>query len=129
MNPLNRFKWYRRARGGYWAQVTNPLGIITNFRWVRCPERRQPTPDQMWEFYPWAKKEMGNGYIDEWHSSSPCFAVPLSTVTIKAIDALKYAIRTVECDSIDKDGNELPWYKQAKSAIKEFEGNSTNFRS
>lgn len=21
---LSRFRWYRRARGGYWAQVTSP---------------------------------------------------------------------------------------------------------
>jgi len=31
-----------------------------------------------WEFYPWARKEMENGYIDEWHSVEPCYAVPFS---------------------------------------------------
>ena len=33
--------------------------------------------------------------------------------------ALKCAINTVECDSLDKDGNELPWYRQAKKALGE----------
>jgi hypothetical protein len=119
MNLLSYFKWYRRARGGYWAQVT---GLIFGKRWVRCPERGQPTPDNIWEFYPWAKKQMGNGYIDEWHIIEPIHAVPVSTITIKAINGLKLAINTVECDSTDKDGNELPWYKNAKAIIKEFEG-------
>lgn len=31
--------------------------------------------------------------------------------------ALEVAINTVECASLDKDGNELPWYKGAKKAL------------
>ena len=34
------------------------------------------------------------------------------------VSALKVAINTVECDSLDKDGNELPWYTGAKKALK-----------
>lgn len=74
---LSRFAWYRRARGGYWAQVTAPLGLFTKTRWVRC-KQMQPTPGQDWTFYPWATKTMGNGYVDEWHPVEPCYAVPFS---------------------------------------------------
>lgn len=75
---LARFRWYRRMRGGYWAQVTAPLGIFSRTRWVRC-KGETPTPDHRWEFYPWGQKTMGNGYIDEWYSDG-CYAVPLSSV-------------------------------------------------
>lgn len=122
MNPLSRFRWYRRARGGYWAQVTSFL--LTSTHWVRMADNPIPMQNGCWEFYPWAKKEMGNGYIDEWHCSSPYYAVPLSSITVKAIDALKLAIKTVECDSTDKNGNPLPWYKSAHEVIMEFESNS-----
>lgn len=73
---LSRFRWYRRMRGGYWAQVTS---MFYGRRWVRCKERGQPTPDHQWEFFPWASKVMGNGYIDEWHCTDGMFATPLST--------------------------------------------------
>jgi len=78
---LARFAWYRRARGGYWAQVT---GFISGVRWVRC-KSTEPTPDHKWIFYPWATKEMGNGYIDEWHSVEPCWAVPFSSWVAETI--------------------------------------------
>ena len=76
---LSRFRWYRRARGGYWAQVTAPLGLFSNVRWVRCPEMR-PTPERKWEFYPSAVREAQpvTAYIDEWHCVEPCWAVPFS---------------------------------------------------
>lgn len=32
-------------------------------------------------------------------------------------EALEMAINTVECDSLDKDGNPLPWYRAAKKAL------------
>lgn len=32
-------------------------------------------------------------------------------------DALEVAINTVECDSLDAQGNELPWYAGAKKAL------------
>lgn len=35
-------------------------------------------------------------------------------------EALAIAINTVECDSLDKKGNELPWYKSAKKAREEW---------
>jgi septal ring factor EnvC (AmiA/AmiB activator) len=35
----------------------------------------------------------------------------------EANQALRTAINTVECDSVDDFGNELPWYKQAKKAL------------
>lgn len=35
-----------------------------------------------------------------------------------AIRALRTAINSVECASIGPDGEELPWYKQAKAALK-----------
>ena len=75
---LSRFRWYRRMRGGYWAQVTAPLGIFSRARWIRS-KGEQLTPDREWTFYPWAEKRMGNGYIDEWYSDG-CFAHPLSSV-------------------------------------------------
>lgn len=81
---LSRFRWYRRMRGGYWAQVTAPMGILSKTRWVRCKEM-QPTPDHKWTFYPWASKTMGNGYIDEWHSVEPCWAVPFSSWVAETI--------------------------------------------
>lgn len=65
-------------RGGYWAQVTAPLGIFSRTRWVRC-KHSEPTPDHQWEFYPWAQKRMGNGYIDEFYYDG-CYATPLSHV-------------------------------------------------
>ena len=34
MNPLKHFRWYRRLRGGRWAQVT---GWLFGKRWVRVP--------------------------------------------------------------------------------------------
>lgn len=71
-------------RGGYWAQVTAPLGIFSKTRWVRC-KAMQPTPDQNWIFYPWAQKTMGNGYIDEWHMIEPCWAVPFSSWVAETI--------------------------------------------
>jgi hypothetical protein len=76
---LSRFRWYRRMRGGYWGQVTAPLGIFSRTRWVRV-DAPQPLPDGRWEFYPWASKTMGNGYMDEWHGQDPCYVVPLSQV-------------------------------------------------
>lgn len=36
--------------------------------------------------------------------------------------ALRVAIMTVECDSLDRDGNELPWYVGAKIALGERNG-------
>lgn len=36
----------------------------------------------------------------------------------KMREALKIAINTVECASLDKDGTELPWYKAAKEALR-----------
>ena len=36
--------------------------------------------------------------------------------------ALKIAINTVECASLDKDGTELPWYVGAKAALNETGG-------
>lgn len=74
---LAQFRWYRRLRGGYWAQVT---GWLWGQNWVRCSERDQPTPDKVWEFYPWASKTLGNGYIDEWYAQEPHFAVALSSL-------------------------------------------------
>lgn len=82
---LSRFKWYRRARGGYWAQVTAPLGIFSRFRWVRVPERSQPTPDNVWEFYPWGRKEFGNSMIDEWYAQEPCYARPFSQFVTESL--------------------------------------------
>ena len=82
---LSRFQWYRRMRGGYWAQVTAPLGILAKTRWTRCKET-QPTPDQKWEFYPWAKKTMGNGYIDEWYFVEPMYAVHLSHYVLQRVN-------------------------------------------
>lgn len=35
--------------------------------------------------------------------------------------ALKVAINTVECASLDKDGAELPWYVGAKAALRDSE--------
>lgn len=74
---LTRFRWYRRMRGGYWAQVSSPMSLLGKLDWVKC-DRPQPTPDKVWEFYPWAKKEMGNSMVDEWHAVEPCWAVPYS---------------------------------------------------
>lgn len=79
---LSRFQWYRRARGGYWAQVTASLGIFSRTRWVRC-KGETPTADREWTFYPWAQKRMGNGYIDEWYSPDGIYATPLSSVICK----------------------------------------------
>lgn len=31
--------------------------------------------------------------------------------------AVEMAINTVECDSLSKDGAELPWYRAAKKAL------------
>jgi hypothetical protein len=81
---LSRFAWYRRLRGGYWAQVTAPLGILSRTRWVRC-KAAQPTPDNHWVFYPWGTKTLGNGYIDEWHFVEPWYAVPFSDWLEKTI--------------------------------------------
>lgn len=81
---LARFAWYRRLRGGYWAQVTAPMGLLSKTRWVRC-KAMQPTPDHKWVFYPWAQKTMGNGYIDEWHAIEPCWAVPFSSWVAETI--------------------------------------------
>ena len=93
---LSYFRWYRRARGGYWAQVTAPLGVFLKVRWVRC-KQMQPTPDKRWEFYPWASKTMGNGYIDEWYSIEPWYAVPLSS-----LPEVQEAIRTrTESNKLD----------------------------
>lgn len=80
---LSRFAWYRRARGGYWAQVT---GMFSRVRWVRCPEM-QPTPDHKWEFYPSAVREASpvTRYVDEWHSMEPCWAVPFSRFVAETI--------------------------------------------
>lgn len=33
------------------------------------------------------------------------------------VSALEVAINTVECDSLDKDGNELPWHAGARKAL------------
>lgn len=70
---------------------------------------------------------MSNGYIDEWVFVDPCYAVPLSMITKKAIAALKTAVNSVECASVDPDGKELPWHKQAMDAITDYEsdGKST----
>lgn len=73
MNLLSYFQWYRRARGGYWAQVTGLFGS----KWVRV-EVPTSTAGRQWTFYPWAKSEMGNGYIDEWYLEDYS-AIPLST--------------------------------------------------
>lgn len=81
---LSRFRWYRRMRGGYWAQVTAPMSLLAKTKWVRCKEV-QPTPDHKWEFYPWGAKTMGNGYIDEWHQVEPCWAVPFSSWVAETI--------------------------------------------
>jgi hypothetical protein len=35
----------------------------------------------------------------------------------RLVEALRVAINTVECHSLDDFGNELPWYKMAKLAI------------
>lgn len=72
---LSRFKWYRRMRGGYWAKVPGFLGS----RWTRV-DRPIPAPTPGWEFYPWAAKTLGNGYVDEWWSVEPCYAVAFSQV-------------------------------------------------
>lgn len=79
MNLLAKFQWYRRARGGYWAQVTAFFGT----RWVHISG--QPTSNREWIFYPWGKSEMGNGYIDEWYSVDPHVAMPLSHALNEAI--------------------------------------------
>lgn len=71
---LSRFQWYRRARGGYWAQV---IGLLWGKRWIRSAT--EPSPNHEWVFYPWGTKIMGNGYIDEWYTHD-CYAVPLSSV-------------------------------------------------
>ena len=73
LNPLANFRWYRRARAGYWGQVTGPFFGPS---WVRVQDR--PNSARTWEFYPWAKSEMGNGIIDEWYEKEPYYAVPLS---------------------------------------------------
>lgn len=38
-------------------------------------------------------------------------------VMLAAIEAMEMAINTVECDSLDKDGNQLPWYRATKKAL------------
>src|SRR5438034_1013903 len=81
---LSHFRWYRRMRGGYWAQVSAPLGIgmlslgFVNRKWIRCKDRWQPKADGVWEFYPWASKTMSNCYTDEWHEVEPYYLVPYS---------------------------------------------------
>jgi len=37
-----------------------------------------------------------------------------------AIGALQTAINSVECDSTDQDGDDLPWYTQAQKAIRQW---------
>ena len=37
--------------------------------------------------------------------------------SVEAAEALNMAINTVECDSLDAYGHELPWYTRAKKAI------------
>lgn len=118
MNPLGYFKWYRRARGGYWAQVT---GFIWGTRWYRC-KHSQPIPGYNWTFYPWASKAMGNGYMDEWHSIDAHSIIPLSVVTNEALSALKSCLNSKECANFDSaTGQELLWSKQAKAVIKKLE--------
>lgn len=41
-----------------------------------------------------------------------------SEIIDQLCDALKTAINTVECASLDKNGQELPWYKQAHAALR-----------
>lgn len=73
MNPFARFLWYRRARGGYWAQVSGVFGP----RWWRV--NTHPPVGLQWEFYPWGTRTLGNGYMDEWHMEGHV-AEPLSQV-------------------------------------------------
>jgi len=74
MNLLSYFQWYRRARGGYWAQTT---GFFFRHVWVR---QERPTADLEWIFYPWGTRTLGNGYIDEWYlEPDGSSAIPLST--------------------------------------------------
>lgn len=40
---MNRFQWYRRWRGGKWAQVT---GLIWGRNWVRVPIANQEPVDE-----------------------------------------------------------------------------------
>jgi len=86
VNPLSKFRWYRRMRGGYWGQVTggfafNVLGNLNGRKWVRVSNwSTAPLPNGQWEFYPWAKKERGNGFCDEWYEMEPFYMVPLSSV-------------------------------------------------
>lgn len=51
---LSYFKWYRKLRGGRWAQVT---GLMFGKRWVRvepeCVERVDEDYDNYWEGMPW----------------------------------------------------------------------------
>ena len=60
----------RRARGGYWGQVTAPLGFslhgfFSRKRWVHVADN--PSPHHDWTYFPWATKQLGNGYMDEWY--------------------------------------------------------------
>jgi hypothetical protein len=76
MNPLSYFRWYRRARGGFWSQVTSPLNPFSRIRWLRVESN--PAPCAEWTYYPWGTRTMGNGYIDEWYADTEWSACPLS---------------------------------------------------
>lgn len=73
MNPLAYFRWYRRARGGFWTRIPTPLFGASV--WIRAGEG--PPPTHVWTFWPWGTREMCNGYIDEWHVDGHV-ATPLS---------------------------------------------------
>jgi hypothetical protein len=49
--------------------------------------------------------------------SAEALAEREDTVKAALVRALETAINSVECDSIGADGEELPWYKQAKAAL------------
>jgi hypothetical protein len=43
----------------------------------------------------------------------------LESLLKQSRSALEIAFNTVECDSLDKDGNKLPWYSNAKRVVEE----------
>ena len=54
-----------------------------------------PLKDKLKDDKAWAKKTMGNGYIDEWYFVEPMYAVPLSHYVLprvnRAIELCKVA--------------------------------------
>ena len=138
-NPIGTFIRYRGSRTehrvasrAFWTSTPGPMVLLDdgNAVGIDCVERVPESPQGHFindtntssQNHPHGPAEPrfitedGRCLLcaDLFHSEE---IQKLRSIVNAQSEALNTAINSVECDSIDKDGKELPWYSQAKKAL------------